>query len=77
MINGEDLTIREMVIRILDQFPETKENDMLLAVELYTRFYRLRSIYELKQLGIPRFESIRRTRQRIQAEGLYVRRRNV
>ena len=76
-MNGEDLTIREMVIRILDQYPEARENDMILATRLYNHFYGVRSIFELMQPGIPQHESIRRVRQRIQADGLYVRRINV
>lgn len=67
------LTVKEMVIRILDQYPESRYNDMILAVKIYDHFFHIRSIFELLKTGIPQHETIRRERQRIQAEGLYCR----
>ena len=73
----EQLTIREMVIRIMDQYPEARENDMIFLAKLYNHFYGIKSLADITKPGIPQCDSIRRERQKVQALGLYQRRKNV
>lgn len=71
----EPISIKEMVIRILDEFPEARSNDNILAVKLYGKYFDIRLIFELKRNNVPKINSIIRARQKIQAEGLYTKKR--
>lgn len=68
-------TVDSKVLTVLRECPETRYDDMLLILEYYNRFseYPVGAfsfedvIHNYKAYGLPCFESIRRTRQRVQS----------
>lgn len=66
--------IRDMVKTILTDEPKTRDDDFLLIAEVYRKYYDISSMDFLsvldnhKELGLPSFESIRRSRQWLQAK---------
>ena len=63
--------IRDMVWHCLTLYPETRSSDRELILHLYTDFYGVFSqpfFKVLDRTDLPSFESIRRCRQKIQAE---------
>ena len=69
-------TVESRVLQILQDCPETRNEDMLLFYRYYNRFADyLRAgelpledlAYNYKAYGLPCFESIRRARQRVQS----------
>lgn len=69
----EFISLKDMVLRILDEYPAARNNDNILAMKVYHVYYDVWSIFELQRPNIPQFASIRRLRQEIQAKGLYKR----
>lgn len=69
---GKDLSkITQMVWHCLEHYPETRSSDRSLILHVYSQFYGVFSEPFFKVLDrsdLPSFESIRRTRQKIQAE---------
>ena len=66
-------TIHNKVKRILENKPETRSDDWLLILEVWKEYISpVMSVEHLLthhiELGVPSFESIRRTRQKIQAD---------
>lgn len=76
--------VKAKVENMLCKYPETRNNDMVLIFKLYKKYYGitkktllldvLKLIYNNE---LPCFESIRRTRQKIQEEGNYRPRRDI
>lgn len=65
--------ISNMVEQILKDVPETRDDDFKLISCLVTRYYPSASNVSLAEMGnsgiyIPSFESIRRSRQKLQVE---------
>ena len=69
-------TVESRVLQILQDSPDTRDNDMMLFYRYYNRFANfLRAgelpledlAYNYKAYGLPCFESIRRARQRVQS----------
>lgn len=65
--------IREVTPKVLDilkKYPETRSDDNLLLIKVYQIFYEVNpgepfgSV--LRRSGLPKFESIRRARQKVQ-----------
>lgn len=66
-------TIHNTVKRILEQKPETRADDWLLILEVWKEYTVTDISVECLflhhvELGVPNFESIRRCRQKIQAD---------
>lgn len=66
-------TIHNTVLRILEQKPETRADDWLLILEVWKEYVITDISVECLfkhhiEFGVPSFESIRRTRQKIQAD---------
>lgn len=67
--------VEKVVKRVLTERPETRGDDFLLLLLVYSEYYA-QIPYELfgnvmvhhKEIGLPPFESVRRARQKIQAE---------
>lgn len=70
---SDNLTkVTQMVWHILDKYPETRSSDRKLILYVYAEFYGI-NLYEsfhdvIMRDDLPSFKSIRRTRQKIQAE---------
>lgn len=63
--------ITQMVWFCLEQYPETRSSDRSLILHIYSEFYGVFNQPFFKVLDrndLPSFESIRRARQKIQAE---------
>lgn len=65
-------TIAQMVESILEQYPGTRDDDRELIQVLYGKYYGV-DYYQpfgsvLRRKDLPSFESIRRTRQKIQEQ---------
>lgn len=69
------IATKELVKKILEENPKARDSDMLLYCEvckalnddaLGKPFYQV--ILDLEKLGLPPFESVRRSRQKVQAE---------
>ena len=70
-------SVEKQVRYILTEYPETRDDDMLLYSVICKKFlketynktnYSFEEVMEgYKNLGLPHFESVRRTRQKIQA----------
>ena len=67
--------INKLVVQILEQYPATRNSDSLLYLEVIERIGKGNSkkpideiLLGLEELGLPCFETVRRTRQKIQAE---------
>ena len=69
---SDNLTkITQMVWHCLEKYPETRSSDKKLILYVYAEFFDTYSepFYQVIARGdLPSFESIRRTRQKIQAE---------
>lgn len=66
-------TIHNTVLRILEQKPETRADDWLLILEVWKEYVftdiSVESMFKHHiEFGVPNFESIRRCRQKIQAD---------
>ena len=67
-------TLESRILNILAECPDTRYDDMLLALEYYKRYsqYPIKEmpfsvvITNYKAIGLPSFETIRRIRQRVQ-----------
>jgi len=64
---------KDMVALVLQEMPCTRNDDFLLIAEVYRRFFGVtdrNTFFEVMKLhrGLPSFESIRRSRQKLQAE---------
>ena len=74
---GKDMNnITQMVWYCLENHPETRSSDRSLILTIYSEFYGVFSQPFFKVLDrndLPSFESIRRARQKIQAEWAYLR----
>lgn len=66
--------VREVTPKVLEtlkQYPETRSDDNLLLIKVYQIFYEVNpgepfgSV--LRRSGLPKFETVRRARQKIQA----------
>lgn len=65
--------IKSMVERALADFPETRDDDFLLVARVYGMNFDVSGSFvdimtHHKTLGLPSFESIRRSRQKLQEE---------
>lgn len=69
---SDNLTnITQMTWYCLEKYPETRSSDRSLILHIYSEFYGVFSEPFFKVMDrsdLPSFESIRRTRQKIQAE---------
>lgn len=69
---SDNLTnITQMTWYCLEHYPETRSSDRSLILHIYSQFYGIYSEPFCKVMDrsdLPSFESIRRTRQKIQAE---------
>ena len=75
------VTVRDKVEQLLFEFDVLRDNDMLLWLAYLNRYHKLRELigeanYQvLKNIILdsetPKFESIRRSRQKIQEAGVY------
>ena len=64
-------SVKPMVYMVLADFPETRSSDRKLIAQLYDMYYGVsRKPFEevLGMTDLPSFESIRRARQKLQAE---------
>ena len=66
---------KKLVTAILEQYPATRNSDSLLYLEVIERIGKGNSrkpideiLLGLEELGLPCFETVRRTRQKIQSE---------
>ncbi len=65
---------KNMVERILAEYPEARDDDFVLIALVYDKNYGVsgagffETMLNHKALKLPSFESIRRTRQKLQAE---------
>lgn len=66
--------IETKVTEILERYPETRKDDWLLLKEFYDTYFNTRQVpfatvcERHEFLDLPSFESIRRCRQKVQAE---------
>lgn len=62
--------VTQMVYQMLTTIPDTRSSDRELIKELYAEFYHVytQPFYEVMNMSLPSFESIRRARQKIQAQ---------
>lgn len=64
--------VRPLVKEILTEYPSARDDDFILVALVYQRYYHIGSAPFLnvmihhKELGLPSFESIRRSRQWLQ-----------
>ena len=63
--------VQPLVLKALEEKPETRADDFLLVLEVYKNFIVGASIFECvmkyhKELGLPSFASILRARRKIQ-----------
>lgn len=68
---GDLYTINQMVWFCLEQYPETRSSDRSLILNIYSEFYGVdcQPFFKvMERSDLPSFESIRRCRQKIQAE---------
>lgn len=72
--------VEDLVRDVLERIPEARKDDFILVVQVYEKI--IPNICELpfatvmcehKELGLPYFETIRRTRQKLQAENMELR----
>ena len=63
--------VKKQVECILQKYPAARDNDKLLVVYVLSEFYKIRFIVDILKPNVPTPESIRRARQKIQAEGKY------
>lgn len=71
--------IKAQVEYELEKYPSLRDDDFMLISAIYVDFYEvgiLNTFCEVmenhKEMGLPSFESIRRTRQKIQEEGRFL-----
>lgn len=69
--------MKEKVTYLLEQYPKLRDDDFLLIGAVYHQFYGVEYndsflviMKEHEELHLPSFESIRRTRQKVQEERL-------
>lgn len=67
--------VEKVVKRILTEYPETRGDDFLLLLRVYIEYYEDVNIASFEyvmlnhnEMGLPSFTSVRRARQKIQAE---------
>lgn len=65
--------IKDIVGTTLRDFPKTRDDDFILVSTIYGRYVDTSRSFEYimehhEELGLPSFESIRRTRQKLQSE---------
>ncbi len=67
-------TVEDKVIALLEEYPMLRSCDRMLIATYMRTYHRIESFreYALRQPAPTPFESIRRTRQLIQAAGLYL-----
>jgi hypothetical protein len=63
--------VKEQVEKVLEEYPAARDSDKLLEVIVLQKFYKADKITDLLKANIPNLESIRRCRQKIQADGKY------
>lgn len=63
--------IKEQVAYILEHYPNARNSDKLLQVLMLKKFYKVYYIDDILKKPVPSLESIRRCRQKLQAEGKY------
>lgn len=67
------MKIAETIKRILKDYPETRSSDKELQIILMQESGMMLTPIQIEKFkDMPSFESIRRTRQKIQEDGLYV-----
>jgi len=68
--------VKDKVAWVLEKKPHTREDDTLLVISVWKRFYREEFhdlvFREFSRPDLPSFESIRRARQKFNEEGLYL-----
>ena len=71
--------VQEMVENTLLAYPETRSSDDLLIVHIYRDYYGIRAdkfinvLVKRRENKLPSFESIRRTRQKLQEKHEFLR----
>lgn len=59
------MSMAHMIRTIRAEFPDVDGDDTALQVRILQRFYHAQSIEDLLRPGMPKLETIRRTRQKI------------
>lgn len=67
----EHENVTSKVADILEKYPQTRNNDKLLIYYILTDYYNCNHLYDIVSIKVPNFETIRRARQRLQAQGYY------
>lgn len=65
-------TLEKRIELFLKEYPELRDNDMLLASMFYMSFYGTSDLFKLACLDAPTYESISRCRRKIQERGEYL-----
>lgn len=67
--------MKDRVIYLLEEYPELRDDDWMLIGAVYSEYYDitdgdsfLEVMFNHEVLGLPSFETIRRTRQKVQEE---------
>ncbi|WDU84231.1 hypothetical protein [Caloramator sp. Dgby_cultured_2] len=63
--------VKQQVEFILQNYPETRNDDKKLTAYVLKEFYNVESIDDICKPEIPCLESIRRCRQKLQEQGKY------
>jgi hypothetical protein len=67
---GELLNAFELTEKLLEEEPDTRSDDRLLVERYYFKYHGLTTLREVRRhKEVPSYETIRRARQRIQADG--------
>ena len=66
-------TIEDKVAKLLERFPALRSSDKLLITSYFAEYHDIRTFrqFAFSKVELPSFESIRRTRQRIQQKGMF------
>lgn len=67
-------SIKEIVLELLDKYPETRNSDLVLYGFVLKKlgFSELAAIFLNEDYNLPNMESVRRARQLIQHKGIYL-----
>ncbi|MCX7951041.1 MAG: hypothetical protein N2594_03735 [Clostridiales bacterium] len=63
--------VKNQVEFILNNYPETRNDDKRLTAYVLKEFYKVNSIDDIYKPEVPSLESIRRCRQKLQEQGKY------
>ncbi|GIW49171.1 MAG: hypothetical protein KatS3mg079_647 [Caloramator sp.] len=63
--------VKQQVEFILNNYPETRNDDKKLTAYILKEFYKVNLIDDICKPEIPSLESIRRCRQKLQEQGKY------